>query len=108
VFFIEKDENFVICVFPMCSEKGVFMQEIHIGKVTHYFTHLSVAAINLTGELKVGDTVRFKGHTSDFSEKVEGIQIEHMQVLSAKAGDKIGVKTVQHAREHDDVYKVVG
>jgi len=84
------------------------MQEIPIGKVSHYFSHLAVAAIDLTGDLKVGDTIHIKGHTSDFTEKIDSIQIEHMTVTSAKPGDKIGIKTEQHVREHDVVYKVVG
>lgn len=84
------------------------MEEIQIGKVTHYFGHLGVAAIDLTGELKAGDTIHIKGHTSDFTQKVESIQIEHASVPVAKAGDKIGIKIVEHAREHDAVYRVVG
>lgn len=84
------------------------MEEIQIGKITHHFGHLGVAAIDLTGELKVGDTIHIKGHTSDFTQNVESIQIEHANVSVAKAGDKIGIKTKEHAREHDVVYKVVG
>lgn len=84
------------------------MEEIQIGKITHYFGHLGVTAIDLTGELKVGDTIHIKGHTSDFTQNVESIQIEHANVSVAKAGDKIGIKTKEHAREHDVVYKVVG
>jgi putative protease len=84
------------------------MEEIPIGKVTHYFSHLAVAAIELTGDLKVGDTIQIKGHTTDFTEKIDSIQIEHMSVTSAKPGDKIGIKMKQHAREHDIVCKVVG
>lgn len=84
------------------------MQEIEIGKVTHYFGHLGVAAIDLTGELKVGDTVHIKGHTSDFTQMIDSMQIEHMSVTLAKQGDKIGIKTKEHVREHDIMYKVVG
>lgn len=84
------------------------MEEIPIGKVTHFFGHLGVTAIDLTGELKVGDTIHVKGHTSDFTEEILSLQIEHATVASAKAGDKIGIKTKEHTREHDIVYKVVG
>lgn len=89
-------------------ERREIMQEIQIGKVTHYFGHLGVTAIDLTGELKVGDTVHVKGHTSDFTQKIEAMQIEHLTVTSAKPGDKIGIKTKDHTREHDIIYKVVG
>ncbi len=83
------------------------MEEIEVGKVTHYFGHLAVAAIDVTGEIKVGDTIHIKGHTSDFTEKVDSIQVEHASVTIAKAGDKIGLKVKEHAREHDVVYKIV-
>lgn len=83
------------------------MGETEIGKVTHYFNHLNVAAIVVTaGELNVGDTIHIKGHTSDFTTTVESIQIEHEQVQTAKAGDNIGVKVPEHAREHDQVFVV--
>jgi len=83
------------------------MGETEIGKVTHYFNHLNVAAIVITsGELKVGDTIHVKGHTSDFTTTVESIQIEHDQVPVAKPGDNIGVKVPEHAREHDQVFVV--
>lgn len=84
------------------------MEEIQIGKVTHYFGHLGVTAIDLTGELRVGDTIHIKGHTTDFTEKIESMQIEHAFVDIAKPGDKIGIKAKEHTREHDAVYKVVG
>ena len=56
------------------------MAEIEIGKVTHFFDHISVAAIGLTGELAVGDTVHIKGHTADFTAPVTAMQIEHTVV----------------------------
>ncbi len=83
------------------------MGEREIGRVTHYFGHLGVAAIEITaGELKVGDTIHVKGHTSDFTMKVESIEIEHEQVEVAKTGASIGVQVPEHAREHDHVYLV--
>lgn len=85
------------------------MPETKIGVVTHYFGHLNVAAIHLTdGELSVGDTIRIKGHTSDFTTKVESMQVEHRSVPQAGKGESIGTKVPVHAREHDVVYKVVG
>ena len=84
------------------------MAEVKVGKVTHYFGHLDVAAIELTdGELAVGDTVHIVGHTSDFTEAVESIQIEHERVEKAGVGQSVGIKVVQKAREHDEVFKVV-
>jgi len=76
--------------------------------VTHYFGKASVAAIEITdGQLCVGDTIHIAGHTSDFTQKVESMQIEHAPVELAKIGDNIGVRVVEHAREHDEVYRVL-
>jgi putative protease len=84
------------------------VNEIEIGIVRHYFDKISVAAIDLTeGNLAVGDTVHIKGHTSDFTETVDSIQIEHAKVPQATKGQSIGIKVVQKAREHDKVFKVV-
>jgi len=84
------------------------MAEQLIGKVTHYFGKPQVAAIEITdGELAVGDTIHVVGHTSDFTQKIESMQIEHESVQSAKVGDQIGIVVSEHAREHDKVYRVV-
>ena len=83
------------------------MAEELIGKVTHYFGKAQVAAIEVTGgELSVGDTIRIRGHTSDFTQTVESMPIEHEQVRTAQIGDQVGIRVVEHAREHDEVYLV--
>jgi translation elongation factor EF-1alpha len=83
------------------------MAERLIGKVTHYFGKAQVAAVEITdGQLSVGDTIRIKGHTSDWTQRVESIQVEHEQIQTAKPGDQIGIKVMEHAREHDEVYLV--
>ena len=83
------------------------MAEIEIGKVTHFFDRISVAAMTLTGSLAVGDTIHVKGHTSDFTTVVEAMQIEHASVQTAKSGDQVGMKVPQKSHEHDWVFKVV-
>ena len=84
------------------------MPEEQIGRISHYFGKIEVAAIELTeASLAVGDTIHIKGHTTDLTEKVDSIQIEHEQVQSAKKGDSIGIKVTDHVREHDLVYKVL-
>ncbi len=81
--------------------------EEEIGRVTHYFSHLAVAVVDITnGTLNVGDTIHIKGHTSDFTQKVESMQIEHDSIESAKTGQSIGLRVKEHVREHDVVYKV--
>jgi len=81
--------------------------EKQVGRVTHFFGKAGVAAVELEDELKVGDTIHFKGHTSDWTQKVESMQIEHDMVNKAGPGDVIGIKSEGHAREHDVVYKVM-
>ena len=78
-----------------------------VGKVTHYFTKIGVAVVELNGTLKVGDKIRIKGATSDFTQTVESMQIEHQPVEEAKAGQSIGLKVIEHAREGDTVFKIV-
>ncbi|MBN1419075.1 MAG: translation elongation factor-like protein [Planctomycetes bacterium] len=82
------------------------MAEVEIGKITHYFGHLNVAAIELTAELRVGDKIHIVGHTSDFTEAVDSMQIDRKEVPSAGAGATVGIKVHEHARPHDVVYKV--
>ena len=77
-----------------------------VGKVTHYFSNIGVAVIKLGAVLKQGDKIRVKGDTSDFTQNVDSRQIEHEKVESTKKGISIGMKVVDHAREHDIVYKV--
>jgi len=84
------------------------MAEQLIGSVTHYFGKAGVAAIRITdGELRVGDTIRVVGHTSDFTQTIDSMQIDRTPVEVARVGDEIGVKVVAHAREHDHVYRVL-
>ncbi len=81
--------------------------EERVGIVTHYFNHLSVAILKLeSGALRVGDTIHIKGHTSDFYQRVESMEIDHVHVNEARPGQSFGVKVKDHAREHDAVYKV--
>ncbi|MFQ5952682.1 MAG: translation elongation factor-like protein [Candidatus Omnitrophota bacterium] len=82
------------------------MPEQEIGKITHWYGHLSVGLVELTDTLKVGETIHIKGHTSDFTQEVESIQIEHENVPEAKAGDVIGIKVTDKVHPHDTVYKV--
>jgi hypothetical protein len=88
-------------------ERNQAMTEVPIGKITHYFSKLGVAAIELTeGELKVGDTIHIKGHTSDFTQMIDSMQLDGQAVNQAAVGQNIGFKAVGHVREHDVVFKV--
>jgi putative protease len=75
--------------------------------VTHYYGHLSVAVVKLeSGTLRVGDSIHIRGHTSDFSQRVESLQIGRAPVTEVSPHDDFGLKVIEHAREHDVVYKV--
>jgi translation elongation factor EF-1alpha len=82
------------------------MPEVEIGKVTHFFNKIDVAAIELTDTLETGDTIHIQGHTSDFTQEVGSMQIEHDDVDKAGPGDSIGIKVKERAHEHDTVFKV--
>jgi putative protease len=78
---------------------------VKIGHIIHFFTKICVAVIELTEPLSVGDTIIFKGPTTDFEQVVESMQIEHKNVQKAEAGQSIGLKAAQRVRENDMVYK---
>jgi translation elongation factor EF-1alpha len=82
------------------------MAEKEIGTVTNYFSKISVAVIELTAPLQVGDKVRIKGGTRDFEQIVQSMQIEHQPIEKAKAGQEIALKVDEKVRASDTVYKV--
>ena len=78
-----------------------------IGKITHYFSKIGVAVIEIIDdELNIGDTIHVKGHTADFNQQVSSIQVEHKSVEKAKKGDAVGLKVDAPVHEHDQVFKV--
>ena len=66
------------------------MPEETIGKVTHYFDRIGVAVLQLTGTVRVGDTIHFQGHSTDFSQPVTSLQIDHKDVSEGKSGQDVG------------------
>jgi putative protease len=82
------------------------MSEIQIGKVTHFFDKISVAVLALTDTIRVGDTVRFRGHSTDFQQEVASLQIEHQAVSEAKPGQDVAVKVIQRVHPHDAVFRI--
>lgn len=77
-----------------------------IGEITHYFPHVNAGVIKLNKPLLVGEEIYVKGHTTDFKQKIESMQINHVPVQSAKAGDEIGILVGQRVRGGDTVYKL--
>ena len=85
---------------------GASLEEV--GIITHFFPKVDAAVVKLTkGAISVGDTIVIKGHTSDFKEKVQSIQLDHVPIQDAEKGMEIGLKVKAKVREHDVVYKVV-
>ncbi|MDH4123138.1 MAG: translation elongation factor-like protein [Thermoplasmata archaeon] len=83
-------------------------EEKSVGVVIQYFAKPEVAALTINeGEIKIGDTLRFKGATTDFEQKVESMQIDRVPVQSAKAGQSVGIKVKERVRPHDKVLLIV-
>ncbi|MDH3568137.1 MAG: hypothetical protein OEM61_12405 [Desulfobacteraceae bacterium] len=84
------------------------MAEDQIGVVVNYYTKLGVAAVKVTsGTIKTGDLLKYKGHTTDFTETVTTMEIENQPFEQAQTGDLVGVKVKERVREKDKVYKVI-
>jgi hypothetical protein len=83
-------------------------REQRIGVVTHYYSHLSVATMRLEPgtTLQVGDVIHIHGHTTDFTQKVDSLEVDHAPVTEVGPDDDFGLKVIEHAREHDAVFKV--
>jgi len=75
-----------------------------IGKITHFFSKISVAVVELSDKLKVGDSIVITGHSKEFEQAVDSMQVEHEQVTEAKKGDAVGMKVDQSVKEGDLVY----
>ena len=82
------------------------MPEEKVGTVIKFFSKIDVAAIKLEGTLNVADTIHIQGHTTDFTQEVESMQIENENVDEAGPGADVGIKVKDRVREHDTVYKV--
>lgn len=77
-----------------------------IGKITHYFPKVRAAVVKLKGPLSIGDTVKIKGHTTDFKQNVTSLQIDRVPINSAKKGQEIGFLVDSRVRRNDVVYKI--
>lgn len=82
------------------------MSETLIGTVTHYYGHIEVAGLSVTAPLAVGETIHIVGSTTDFTQPVESMQIDHNAVNTVGPGDQIGLRVRDRVREHDQVFKV--
>jgi len=79
-----------------------------VGHVTHYYSHLGVAAVEVEDDdIEIGDTIHIKGNTTDLVQPVESIELEHEHIDNALPGQNVGIKVKDHVREHDKVFKVI-
>jgi len=83
------------------------MPEVEIGSVSDFFAKPVVAGIVLTADIKMGDRIHIKGHTTDLELTVDSMQINNVNVTEAKAGDSLGIKVSDRVRRGDKVYKVI-
>ena len=76
-----------------------------IGLVTHYFGHVSVAAVSLTAPLAVGDRIHIRGHTTDLVQDVESLEVDHAPIGRAGPGGDVALKVEDHVRDHDLIFR---
>lgn len=81
--------------------------ETTIGQITHFYNRISVAALSLTGKLEVGDRIHILGHTTDFTQNVSSMEIEHKKVVSVSPGDDVALKVIEPVRNGDEIYKIL-
>jgi hypothetical protein len=81
--------------------------EIRVGKVTHFYNHISVAVLKLNAELKAGDMIHILGRITDFDQRVGSMEIEHQKVQSVGPGDEVALQVIEPVREDDTIFKVV-
>jgi len=88
------------------AKKKALKQANLVGLVTHYFPHVRAAVIKLKAPLVVGDTIKIKGHTTDFKQTITSMQIDRVPINEGKKGDEIGLLVNSRVRQHDKVTKV--
>lgn len=84
-------------------------EDQEVARVEDYFAKVGVVALEVTdGEIRIGDRLRYHGHTTDFIETVSSMEVDHKRVEVAKKGDHVGIKVGGRVRRHDKVFKVLG
>lgn len=81
-------------------------KEQKVADVIHIYGKINVAILKMLKPLEVGQTIHFKGHTTDFTQAVKSMQIEHEQVQKVKKGDDIGLQADKDVRVSDEVFLV--
>lgn len=82
-------------------------EETEVGTVIQFFAKPSVAAVEISsGSIAVGDTIRIRGATTNFEQKIDSMEIDRTPVPSATAGQAVGIKVKDRVRPHDKVFKL--
>jgi putative protease len=83
------------------------MEGKRVGEITHYYNNISVAVINLSDTIRVGDTIHILGRTTDFRQKITSMEIEHQAIEEAGPGSEIAMKVIRRVRRRDKVFKLI-
>ncbi len=107
----KKTKKSALPVVPKTPIKDITPEQqivgaVFLGKVQDYLSKLGVATLVLEAPLAVGDAIRVKGHTTDLTQKVDHIEVEHKSVPNATPGDGVGLKLADKVRIGDAVYKI--
>lgn len=81
--------------------------ETRIGTVTHFYTRLSVAVLNLTDEISVGDKIHIKGHITDLLMSVASLEVDHRKIETGGLGMEVALLVDGYVREGDEIFKVM-
>ena len=93
---------------PLEPREDAPMAEVPLGRITHYFDRIRVAAVEITQDtLAVGDTIHVTGRSTDCLQQIDSMQIDGHTVQEATAGQVVGVRVLHPVEEHDLVHKVI-
>jgi translation elongation factor EF-1alpha len=81
--------------------------EVRLGEITHYYNRIGVAVLKLSDTIRVGDMINIVGYTTEFTQRVESLEINHQKVESAGPGDDVALKVWDYVRDGDEVFKIV-
>ncbi|MDD5181656.1 MAG: translation elongation factor-like protein [Candidatus Nanoarchaeia archaeon] len=82
------------------------MAKTRVGKISHYFSKIGVAVVEVEAPLKVGDKISIEGGTTKFEQTVSSMQVDREAIKSAKKGDSVGMKVDSEVKPGDVVYKL--
>ena len=77
-----------------------------IGKIVHYFPHVKAGVLKVTkGSVSLGDVIHIKGHTTDFKQKINSLQLDRVSIQKAGKGQEVGIQVKSRVRQNDVVYR---